>query len=148
MNQQETHLKRGENGERDSQGRFLPGWSGGPGRPPKAAEESYIGAFRRAITAEDLTKIVSKLKELALAGDVPAARLLLDRCAPAEQIINQRVEEVARGDDGEWEDLSGIPEELLLQVLKQGAKVRGLDISPLDEKLQRAFVRASATVQT
>src|SRR5262245_241965 len=136
MSKQEAHLKRGENGERDNQGRFLPGWSGGPGRPARAVEESYAEAFRRAVTPEDLAKIASKLRDRALEGDVPAARLILDRTAPAEQIVNQRIEEVAKQADGEWEDwgLERVPDEVLGRVFRGGARIRDLDISLLDEK--------------
>lgn len=57
-------------------GRWKPGESGNPaGRKPGTSE---VGRLRAAI-AEHVPAIIAKLTEAALAGDVQAARLLLER---------------------------------------------------------------------
>lgn len=72
---------------RDELGRFLPGCPPGPGRPP-------VPDFRRAV-AERLAanggsvdavlfELFEALRAEAVAGNVAAAKLLLDRLAPAE----------------------------------------------------------------
>ena len=61
-------------------GKFQQGTSGNPaGRPPRSDTER---AQREAIRAA-LPGIVEQLTQLALAGDVQAARLLMDRALPA-----------------------------------------------------------------
>lgn len=63
---------------RDPAGRWLPGAaSPNPaGRAPKVRELEIHEASARGCTADEWQKVVAKLVELALAGDVPAARLL------------------------------------------------------------------------
>lgn len=55
---------------------FKPGQSGNPAGRPKGAGE--VAALRQAI-ARRVPDILAALVEQALAGDVPAARLLLER---------------------------------------------------------------------
>ena len=62
-----------------SGGRWLPGQSGNPaGRRPGTGEVAKL----RAAIAEHVPEIVGKLVEAAKAGDVQAARLLLERTLP------------------------------------------------------------------
>ncbi len=65
--------------ERDSNGYFAKGNRGGPGNP----HAKKIAKLRRAMfataTAADVRRIVRKLIEQAVEGDVDAARLVLDR---------------------------------------------------------------------
>jgi hypothetical protein len=62
-----------------SDGRWQPGQSGNPsGRPPGSGEVAKL----RASIAEKVPEILAKLTELAAAGDVQAARLVLDRVLP------------------------------------------------------------------
>jgi hypothetical protein len=62
---------------RDASGRFTKGNPGGPGNP----FARQVAALRRealaAVTPEDVRAIMAKLVELARAGDVPAAKLVL-----------------------------------------------------------------------
>ena len=58
---------------------WKPGQSGNPKGRPKG--ETTVAHLRAAI-AEDVPAIVDKLKEQARAGDVTAARLLLERVLP------------------------------------------------------------------
>lgn len=60
-------------------GRFKPGESGNPAGRPKGSGQ--IGQLRAAI-AEHVPDIVTRLVDAAKAGDVPAARLLLERVLP------------------------------------------------------------------
>lgn len=64
--------------DRGPGGRFAPGNPGGPGRPPGRGPVAEI----RAALATDLDKIIETLRAQALAGDVQAARIILDRVQP------------------------------------------------------------------
>ncbi len=69
-------------------GRFQPGQSGNPkGRPPGAGQ---LGTLRASIVAH-VPEIVARLVDAAKAGDVGAARLLLERVLPAVKPIEQEV---------------------------------------------------------
>ena len=63
--------------KRDRLGRFQPGTAPGPGRA--AHTQEHRAAMREAVTPEDVRSILGTLKDLALAGDINAARLVLDR---------------------------------------------------------------------
>lgn len=62
---------------RGADGKFQPGTAAGPGR--RGGTREHREALRRACTAEDVQSIVGVLKDLALSGDVGAAKVLLDR---------------------------------------------------------------------
>lgn len=69
-------------------GRFLPGSSGNPaGRPPGSLNAST--KLRKLI---DVEKIINKLQEAALGGDVQAARTLLERALPVYRTSAEPVE--------------------------------------------------------
>ena len=70
-------------------GRWQPGQSGNPaGRRPGTGEIARL----RAAIAERIPEIVSKLTDLAIAGDVQAARLLLERVLPQLKAVETPVE--------------------------------------------------------
>ena len=72
-----------------SDGRWQPGRSGNPaGRPPGSGEVAKL----RAHIAERVPEILAKLAELATAGDVQAARLLLERVLPPVKAVELPVE--------------------------------------------------------
>lgn len=74
--------------DRDEQGRFLPGWKGGPGRPPKG--EALTDILR---TKVDKEAIADKLLEIAMEkGDLAALKYIYDRLdgRPVET-VNQNV---------------------------------------------------------
>jgi hypothetical protein len=84
---------------RDASGRFAPGNPGGPGaiaheRTKRARELRQ--ALHAAVTPEDMAAIARALIEKAKAGDVAAARELLDRI-----IGRPTPAEPHRDDDGE-----------------------------------------------
>lgn len=70
-------MTRNKRSKRDQKGQFQPGTAPGPGRP--AGSREYREALRRACSADDVTRIVWVLRDLAFEGDTHAARLLLDR---------------------------------------------------------------------
>jgi hypothetical protein len=55
--------------ERDSRGHFLPGNGGGPGRPRRSVEASYVRAITSAVPPRTVTAILRKLVARALDGD-------------------------------------------------------------------------------
>ena len=58
--------------ERDARGRFVVGNAGGPGRPARAVELSYLRALSDELTLEDWRAIVRRAIEQAKAGDAGA----------------------------------------------------------------------------
>lgn len=69
----------GANGDRDRSGRFRRGNRGGPGNPRARLVHEHMRAVAEAVTAEELRDLVRHLHALAMAGNVGAAGLLLDR---------------------------------------------------------------------
>lgn len=66
--------------ERDALGRLLPGHGvKSPGNPHARRIKEYDDAIRAAVTPEELCAVVVKIKKLAMAGDMDAARELLNR---------------------------------------------------------------------
>lgn len=64
---------------RGPDGRFAPGNPGGPGRPPAATVHEHRAAMVAAVSPEDVADIIRALVEQAKAGDIAAARLVLER---------------------------------------------------------------------
>ena len=62
---------------RTRRGTFAPGNKGGPGR--EAGRREHRAAIYQACSPEDVGKVIRKLVEQALEGDVGAAALLLNR---------------------------------------------------------------------
>lgn len=65
-------------GERNESGQFVKGYSGGPGRPPKAREEKYHEILVSAITFDDFRRIILKAKDQAIKGDAVARKFIAD----------------------------------------------------------------------
>ena len=88
---------------RDARGRFAKGNTGGPGNPHARKVAQLRSALLRAVSAGDLRAVVTQLVDQAKAGDVQAARLLLDRLfGPAVSIdfempLSELEEGLARG---------------------------------------------------
>ena len=64
---------------RTPNGKFAPGWKGGPGNPFSKKTAALRSAFYSAVSQQDIRDVVAKLVEQAKAGSVPAARELFDR---------------------------------------------------------------------
>ncbi|MCB9868201.1 MAG: hypothetical protein H6816_16385 [Phycisphaerales bacterium] len=75
---------------RDARGRFVPGHPGGPGRPRRRISVYQVAERKAAETGFDIEAevfaVVLKLIEQAKAGDVTAARLVLDRLCSPERV--------------------------------------------------------------
>jgi hypothetical protein len=68
---------KGLNGDRDEQGRFRPGWRGGPGNPFAKQVNRLRAALLRCVKPADIRAIADALVEKAKGGDVFAAREVL-----------------------------------------------------------------------
>ena len=68
----------GANG-RDASGRFVKGWKGGPGNPHARQVAAIRSVLMSAVSDDDLVQMVRALVKKAKAGDVMAAREVLDR---------------------------------------------------------------------
>ena len=81
--------KTAENGRDSKSGRFLPGNSGGPGRP-RGFDLRAVAEQKAAEEGVDLETglwlVVRRLMTAAQGGDVQAARLLLDRLCDATEV--------------------------------------------------------------
>jgi hypothetical protein len=65
---------------RDGGGRFAPGNAGGPGNPHAAKVARLRAALLDAVTPEHIERIAAALVREAEAGNVAAAREVLQRC--------------------------------------------------------------------
>ncbi|MCX7386564.1 MAG: hypothetical protein NTX48_07850 [Planctomycetales bacterium] len=90
----------------DNAGRFVPGNPGGPGNPHSQQVARLRSAMMAAVSDDDMREVVAKLVDLAKSGDVPAIKLLMDRClgkvpspepAVAIQVVNNQPAEDDRG---------------------------------------------------
>jgi len=68
------------NSQRNALGQFLPGNKGGPGNPAAAAVARNRQALLEAVSVSELREVVRSVLEQALAGDIQAAKLILERC--------------------------------------------------------------------
>jgi hypothetical protein len=64
--------------KRDPKGRYLPGTAPGPGNPHAAHVHALKQAIYKAITPAALLPVLKKMLALATAGDIAAARLILE----------------------------------------------------------------------
>ncbi len=62
--------------QRDPWGRFLPGHTGGPGRPKQTHDPAYRTIVEEVVSHEDWRAILEKLKQSALRGDREALKFL------------------------------------------------------------------------
>jgi hypothetical protein len=74
--------------KRLSNGLFAPGNAGGPGNPHASKMLELRAALQAALTPADMTAIILKMRDMAIAGDCNAAKLVLERACgkPIEEI--------------------------------------------------------------
>ena len=73
-----TRLAKGE--KRGGDGRYQKGTKGGPGNPMSGKVMAYRKALYEAVSVEDVQHIARSMVEAACAGDVAAAKVILERC--------------------------------------------------------------------
>ena len=92
-----TPISNGDEG-RDEQGRFVKGWKGGPGSPharyARQLRERLNEALFKVCSPDRLVAVVDAILKAAEAGDVQAARLILERIAgpPISADLMERLE--------------------------------------------------------
>ena len=98
----------GPNG-RQSNGRFAKGNPGGPGNPYAQQVAELRSAMLKAISTEDIRRVVEALVAEAKDGNVSAAKELLDRCLgkPQEADLIERIESLEAEIDEEEEVATG-----------------------------------------
>jgi hypothetical protein len=81
---------------RGTRGRFAQGNTGGPGNPFAKAVGQLRSALMTAVTKADIEAIIAGMVKEAKAGNVAAAREVLDRCLgkPVEADLLVRLEEL------------------------------------------------------
>jgi len=93
--------------ERDENGRFAPGWKGGPGRPPRAVEADYLQAISDVCTPAAWRSIVERAVNDAKSGNWQArawlAKYLVGE-APAVSIEHRGVN-IYVPDNGRFNEL-------------------------------------------
>jgi hypothetical protein len=74
--------------KRDGNGRFEPGNSGGPGRPPRQTEAAYLRITTAACSLEDWREIVTKAVVDAKTGNAKAREFLARYVLGAAPILS------------------------------------------------------------
>ncbi len=64
--------------QRNQAGRFVPGNSGGPGRPKKPRDPAYMNLLQDVVGLENWRNIIEKTIQHALYGDKDARKFLAD----------------------------------------------------------------------
>ena len=72
-----TTTTNGDRG-RDPRGRFTKGNPGGPGNPFYRRQAAFRRTVQAAFTPEDAVSVLNKMRDLALEGDVAAAKVFLE----------------------------------------------------------------------
>ena len=96
-----TPSQNGSNG-RDSNGRFAPGWKGGPGNPHAIKVQRLRTALLESVAPKDVEEVIDAMLKSAKKGDVVAAREILDRTigrAVATDVLQrlEKLEELING---------------------------------------------------
>src|SRR5262249_15894325 len=92
---QQTPSPNGTNGWGPN-GRFAPGWKGGPGNPHARQTSQLRAALLRAVSEGDLEAAAAAVLKKALKGDVIAFREICDRLLgkPSSTDLVERVEAI------------------------------------------------------
>jgi hypothetical protein len=94
---------------RDKQGHFAPGTCGGPGRPSRQTEKSYLRVLMQNCTLDDWRTIVARAVTDAKDGDAAARQWLgrylcgcPDKSAPSP--LDLEIEAAAGSEDREFDN--------------------------------------------
>jgi len=98
--------------ERGPDGKFIPGSKGGPGRKKLEVSESVTALIDSVVSVDDWGKIIVKLRDLAMRGNLAAINALMDRRWGKPQ---QRLEHT--GEDGG---------DIVLKIITGAARVTDL----------------------
>ena len=115
-------------------GLFVKGRSGNPNGRPKAPPD--FSAFRKKL-AQDSKGVLLKMQELALAGDVNAARILLDRCIPAYKTVEPPLTAFTLPDGSPSEQARGVLRAMADGVLSPSVTVAIISAITAVEKLEQ-----------
>jgi hypothetical protein len=115
-------------GYRDGGGRFVKGCPGGPGNPYVRQVARLKSALYEALTQDDIRAVVQRMRDKALAGDVAAARLLLEYGLgkPLPGALASAID-AAAADRWSQDKLSRLTDEDLLALERIAGKAEGLD---------------------
>lgn len=89
MSRPSANGENGRAGSRDAGGRFAKGNPGGPGNPYARRVARLRSLMLEAVSDDDLKAIVAALVQQAKAGDLAAAREVLNRCTGKPGYIEQ-----------------------------------------------------------
>src|SRR5688500_3044909 len=83
---------------RDANGRFAPGWRGGPGNPYAKKVAQLRSVLLTTVTEDDMKAVALKLVEMARSGHLPAIKELLERTLgkPVEADFLERLDELEK----------------------------------------------------
>lgn len=70
-------------------GKFAPGWKGGGGKRRETKQRDEY----RAMLDKETPAVLAKVIELALDGDLQAAKIILDRSMPVQTIVMADLEQ-------------------------------------------------------
>ena len=103
---EDNGTKNGTKRERDGQGRFLPGNSGGPGRPPGPTTVDLKAAIRGATSSRDVVAIFLKAIDQAKHGNDPARRFVFSTLGLIEILVDvtsggEKIDSYSPGDIAE-----------------------------------------------
>jgi len=89
--------------DRNEKGRFLPGNRAAKGNPYARHVAKLRAALMRAVTPLDVQEIIDSLVRAAKAGDINAARIILERTLgkPLEADIIERLETLESAIEGQ-----------------------------------------------
>jgi len=106
LNGGKTVIERGENGQ------FAKGNSGGPGRPRLDVEQKYLRTLHRALLQRDVREVVKKLIARAKAGNIQAAKVLLEYAIgkPTQYVNADVLTQIVEFVDASEPPSSGTPE--------------------------------------
>lgn len=118
---------------RATNGQFLPGWRGGPGRPPRAREESYLLALSEAVTPKVWAGIVQRAIADAQEGNHQARSWLAEYLIGGMNLAGA-IEAEAKADENR-ERISEILAKLNVEIRRRKAAGEWVeDEQPEDEQ--------------